>query len=148
MKYETYLGLEFTEDFSVVKFTSIGSNGPIAKRISFTTTDLENVYNLSFGDIGKDGETNDFTVSNNGDRNKILATVFRVVGDYTERYPNRWVYILGSTKERTRLYRMAIGGNLDELSQMFDIYAYSNEEWSLFTKNMEIESFLIKRKNV
>ena len=55
MKYEAYLGFEFTEDFSVVKFTSIGRNGPIAKRISFTTTDLENVYNLSFGDIGKDG---------------------------------------------------------------------------------------------
>ena len=148
MKYEAYLGFEFTEDFSVVKFTSIGRKGPIAKRISFTTTDLEHVYNLSFGDVGKDGETNDFKVSNNGDRNKILATIFKAVDIYTEKYPNRWIYITGSTKERTRLYRMAIGVNLDELSQIFDIYAFSNEEWVLFTKNMKIEAFLIKRKNV
>lgn len=141
MKYEAYLGFEFTEDFSVVKFTSIGRNGPIAKRISFTTTELENVYNLSFGDIGKDGDTNDFTVSNNGDRNKILATIFKVVDEYTERYPNRWIYIIGSTIERTRLYRMAIGVNIEELSQIFDIYALTNEEWILFTKNMETEAF-------
>lgn len=58
------------------------------------------------------------------------------------------IYIIGSTKERTRLYRMAIGVNLEELSQIFDIYAFTNEEWALFTKNMEIEAFLIKRKNV
>jgi hypothetical protein len=43
---------------------------------------------------------------------------------------------------------MAIGVNLDELSQIFDIYAFKNEEWVLFNKNMEIGSFLIKRKNV
>lgn len=92
-------------------------------------------------------EISNFTVSNNGDRNKILATVFKVVDNYTERYPDRWIYITGSTKERTRLYRMAIGINLDELSKTFEIYAISNGELVLFTKNMEISAFIIKRKN-
>ena len=55
------------------------------------------------------------------------------------------IYIIGSTIERTRLYRMAIGVNIEELSQIFDIYALTNEEWILFTKIMETEAFLIIR---
>ena len=33
------------------------------------------VYNLAFGGIDENGETDDYSASDNGDRNKILATV-------------------------------------------------------------------------
>ncbi|OQP56847.1 hypothetical protein A3860_09695 [Niastella vici] len=148
MKYESYSEFAFTEDFSVIDFISIGKNGPIPKRITFTTTELENVYNLAFGDVDLNGEIDDYRISDNGDRNKILSTVVKVVDDYTRKYPERWILIRGSTKERTRLYRMAIGNNLEELTSKFDIYVFTNEELIVFAKNMEINAFLIKRKNV
>jgi hypothetical protein len=100
-----------------------------------------------FGDIDENGEVDDCRISDNGDRNKILATVFHVVNIYTEKYPERWILFSGSTKERTRLYRIAVGLNFDELSQIFDIYAFVHEELKLFAKNMEINAFIIKRKN-
>lgn len=88
--------------------------------------------------------------TDNGDRNKILATVVNAIDEYTKRYPMRWIYFRGSTKGRTRLYRMAVGLNLKELSAKFEIYAEAdeNEEFIPFQKNMNLEAFLIKRKIV
>jgi len=147
MKYEIYSELKFTDDFSVIDFVSVGKNGAIPKRISFTSTELKNVYNLAFGDIDENGEIDDYRISDNGDRNKILATVVNVLDDYTKKYPERWIIFSGSTKERTRLYRMAVGLNLEELSRKFDIYAYVRDELRSFSKNMEINAFVVKRKN-
>ena len=113
MKYEIYSDLDYTYDYSVVDFLSIGKKGAIPKRITFTGTELVNVYNLAFGDIDENGELDDYRISDNGDRNKILATVVKVVDNYTKKYPLRWVIFSGSTKERTRLYRIAVGINLE-----------------------------------
>jgi hypothetical protein len=147
MKYEIYLNLTFTPDYSVIDFISIGKHGAIPKRIVFTETELQNVYNLAFGDIDENGDIDDCRISDNGDRNKILATVVKVVDSYTQRYPYRWIIFSGSTKERTRLYRIAIGINLEELSKKYEIYAFVQDELKPFIKNMEINSFVIKRKN-
>lgn len=141
MKYEVYVDVNFTEDFEVIDFISIGKNGPIPKRITFTITEHENVYNLTLGNVDENGELDDRTVSDNGDRNKILATIFYVVDAYTKKYPERWIAFRGSTKERTRLYRMAVGINLEELSKKFEIYAFAQEELVSFTKNMESMHF-------
>jgi hypothetical protein len=147
MKYEVYNDLKSTPDFSITDFVSVGKNGIIHKRISFTATTIQNVYNLAFGDIDERGEIDDYRKSDNGDRNKILATIYTVVDDYTIKYPERLILFSGSTKERTRLYRIAIGLNLEELSRKFEVYAYVNNELVIFSKNMEISAFLIKRKN-
>jgi len=147
MKYEMYSDYNFTEDYSVFNFISIGKNGSIPKRITFTTTELKNVYNLAFGDVDENGDLDDYRISDNGDRNKILATVFNVVDIYTKKFPERWIAFRGSTRERTRLYRMAVGLNLEELSLIFEIYAFIDQELRVFTKGMEINAFVIKRKN-
>jgi uncharacterized OB-fold protein len=34
---------------------------------------MSGIFNLAFGDVDETGEINDSTISNNGDRNKILA---------------------------------------------------------------------------
>lgn len=146
MKYEMYSDYENTDDYSVFDFISVGKKGAIPKRISFTTTEVPSVYNLAFGDVDENGYLDDYRISDNGDRNKILATVFNVVDIYTKRYPERWITFRGSTKERTRLYRIAVGLNLEELCQIFEIYAYSEEMLSPFYKNMEVNTFVIKRK--
>ena len=146
MNYEAYKDLTIGDDFNFVEFISVGKNGNIPKRITFEPTLIDNVYNLNFGDIDQYLEVDDYVISNNGDRNKLLATIFDVVYRYTKKYPGRWIFFKGSTKSRTRLYRMAIGLNLEELSRVFDIYAINQFSLTPFRKNMEVNSFLIKRK--
>jgi hypothetical protein len=147
MQYEIYSDYKNTDDYSVFDFISIGKRGAIPKRIAFTPTGLVNVYNLAFGDVDENGDLDDYRISDNGDRNKILATVFNVVDLYTKNYPERWITFRGSTKERTRLYRIAVGLNLEELLQIFEIYAYLEETLKPFCKNMDVNTFVIKRKN-
>ncbi len=146
MQYEIYSKIRFNKEFNVFDFTSVGPKGEIAKRIAFQATDYPNIYNLAFGDVANDDTIDDFNISNNGDRNKIIATVANVVEGYTKKFPERLVFFRGSTIERTRLYRMAIGLNLNELAAKFDIFAYVNQRFVPFTKNIKAEGFLFKRK--
>jgi hypothetical protein len=148
MKYEIYHQLSTTDDLSIFEFLSIGKNGHITKRIEFTPTDIPGIVNLAFGDINADGEIDDYSISNNGDRNKILATVAFASEVYLDRYPERWIYFKGSTEERMRLYRMAISLNWDELASKFDIYAEQSDGWIPYSKNVEVKGILVKKKNV
>jgi len=148
MKYEAYVAVVANPDFRRVEFVSIGKRGEISKRINFTPTQWPNVYNLSFGDIIDDEDIDDYKISDNGDRNKILATVLKVVKAYTMKYPERWLYFTGSTEQRTRLYRMAVSLNLEELSEVFEIFAEieGQDEFVRFQKGLNIKAFLVKRK--
>jgi hypothetical protein len=147
MKYDVYQDFKYTDDFDAIDFLSVGKKGSVYKRITFTRTENESIYNLAFGDIDGYDDIDDYKVSDNGDRNKVLATVAYIVELYTIKYPERWVLFKGSTKVRTRLYRMAIGINLNELIQKFDIYGLTQSGTFVFYKNMEIEAFLIKKKS-
>jgi hypothetical protein len=148
MNYESYNAVSTADDLSSFDFVSAGKKGEIRKRIIFMPTALSDVYALAFGNITENGEIDDLSITDNGDRNKILATVAAAVDIYTKRHQDRMIYFIGSTKQRTRLYRMAVGLNLDELSRTYDIYAEPEKgfEFKPFHKNMEINAFLIKRK--
>ena len=148
MKYEVYTELVASKDHSVFDFVSKGKIGFISKRIEFTPTEMPDVYNLSFGDLNERGEVDDFIVSNNGDRNKILATIFEVVKSYTQKYPGHWIFFSGSTEERNRLYRMAVGLNFEELNSFFNIYIIEDGLIVPFGKNKTISAFLVRRKTV
>ena len=78
--------LKAEQELFVFEFVSEGPNGRILKLIKFGETAIENVYNLAFGD--KDlltGEFDDNIVSNNGDSEKVLATVVSAVYSFTDR---------------------------------------------------------------
>ena len=91
---------------------------------------------------------NDFAITNNGDSLKVLATVASTVYAFTEKYPNAWIVATGSTNVRTRLYRMGIANNLDEIKEDFDVYAYTqNGTWKEFVIGEDYEAFLITRKD-
>ena len=60
-------------------FVSEGPNGKIEKIIQFIETGIPGVYNLAFGNILPDGSVDDFSKTNNKDRDKILATVAAIV---------------------------------------------------------------------
>jgi hypothetical protein len=147
MNLEKYR-LKANKAYMSFMFTSVVPKGSIEKRIIYSKADERGVYNLAFGDnIKGSNEIDDTVVTNNKDGEKVLATVAASVYVFTEKYPKAWVVLTGSTKTRTRLYRMGISLYFDELIQDFIIYGYLNEEWVNFEKNTDYEAFIVKRKN-
>jgi hypothetical protein len=147
MKYESYDLVRIADDLSSHDFVSKGYRGHFLKQIVFEPTTKSQIYRLVFGNLVAEHEIDDFTVNDKGDRNKILVTVAQAVNKYTKRYPERMIYFVGSTQSRTRLYRMAIGLNLEELSRTFDIYGETANGIIPFCRDMEVIAFLIKRKS-
>ena len=132
----------------VFEFTSIGKKGEIEKMIVFEKTTTNGFYNLAFGDKDKiSGKLNDIKVSNNGDSEKILATVVKAVYIFLKLNPNVWIYAEGRTKSRTRLYRMGISKHLKEAEKDFYIFGSKNNSWEKFIRNVDYESFAILKKN-
>jgi hypothetical protein len=121
MKYEKYTELFVSIDYLEYEFTSIGPKGAIPKKIQFITTQDETIFNLAFGNKKNDGSIDDLARVDNKDRDKILATVAMSLKIFFDKYPDKTVFFTGSTPERTRLYRMAITLNLEELTTEFDI---------------------------
>ena len=106
-------------------------------------------FNLAFGDFTEGVEDlDDRAVPNNGDRNKVLATVAGIVVEFVNHFPSAVIYAQGSTKARTRLYRIMISANLAEVEALMEIYGYYNGEWGQFVKNVNYDAYLgfIKRK--
>ena len=148
MNLERY-ELKAEDSLMVFEFVSNGPKGRIPKLIIFSETNLKHLYNLAFGDKAMGtGELNDLSISNNGDSEKVLATVVASVYAFTDYYPNSFVYATGSTKARTRLYRMGITKYLTDFTKDFHVYGLRNNEWEFFEKEVEYDAFLAKRKTV
>jgi hypothetical protein len=129
------------------EFISEGPKGLISKRIQFTRVNREGVYNLAFGDKEHlTGEIDDKIVSNNGDSEKVLATVVGAVFAFLDQYPTSWVFASGSTAARTRLYQMGISKYYDEISEKLEIYGQIDDEWRPFERDKKYLSFLAKLK--
>ena len=106
MKFDKY-SLKAEDSLTVFEFVSEGPNGLIRKIIHFQVTNQPDVYNLAFGDKNADtGEIDDLVISNNGDTDKVLATVVGALYAFFDKHPDAFVYATGSTQARTRLYRM------------------------------------------
>lgn len=147
MKYDTYTNIHATDDLSIFDFYSDGPNGKFLKRAEFMRTDSDKVYSLVFGDVMPNGDIDDSVISNNGDRNKILATLAYIIELYLNQYPDRWVYFIGNTLSRTRLYRMAISTNYIELSMKFSIYTHIDNVILPFQKNTPLSGLFIRIKS-
>ncbi|OQP52036.1 hypothetical protein A4H97_25825 [Niastella yeongjuensis] len=154
MNYEKYTELFVSSDFLEYEFKSVGPKGSILKIIRFTTSSNdEAIFDLALGNKMADGNLDDLARDNNKDRNKILATVVAVLKVFFDQYPDKWVFFRGSTPERTRLYRMAITLNLEELNTDFEIVGALTENSSYkdvsFQKGINYYGFYVqgKRRN-
>jgi len=146
MNLERY-PLKAEQSLLVFEFISLGPKGAIPKIVKYSETNLKGLYNLAFGDKDLNtGNVNDLSISNNGDSEKVLASVVATVFAFTDKYPGVFVYATGSTKARTRLYRMGISKYLNEIRADFDIYGLINSEWEIFEPEIEYAAFLAKRK--
>ena len=143
---EQYLFIHNFENY--YEFYSEGPNGKIKKVVEyFQFKDMQaEVFNLSFGDW--DSAThciNDLATTNNGDRDKVLATVAATVIQFMEIHPNAILIATGSTSSRNRLYQMAISKFLYEIKKLFHIEGFADDDWHPFRENTNYDGFLLKK---
>ncbi|HPH99249.1 MAG TPA: hypothetical protein PK772_02850 [Chitinophagaceae bacterium] len=133
----------------IFEFTSTGHKGQVNKIIQYTPTELKNIYNLGFGDKDmKTGLINDLSVTDNGDSQKVLATVAFSIYLFTEAHPDALVYAVGSTKARTRLYRIGITNQWEAIEKDFNVYGLIDGNWKKFKKAITYKAFLVQRKKL
>lgn len=115
------------------------------------------VYNLAFGD--RITGTDDFTdenISNNGDSDKVLATVIYTIFDFWEHNPNTLVWFEGSDPEdhngikkglRTRLYQRKMERFIEDVEKVAYILGKFNNQLEVFIRGKKYDAFLIIRKS-
>jgi hypothetical protein len=152
MQYDKYDNVITSSDKLEFQFESEGPKGKIKKVVQFAQTSNDDIYNLAFGNLNKDGSIDDETTNDNKDRNKILATVAATVYEFTAEYPDKIIFFCGTTAERTRLYRIALTVNLEDLKKDFHIYGVlkgmDSFERVSFRKGVDYFGFMVKRKKL
>ena len=133
--------------FTSYEFESEGPKGIITKLIKYTEIDGKGFFNLGFGDkIDGEDDFDDTIITDNKDSMRILATVAATVSHFLEHYPSAYVYATGSNKARTRLYRIGLSNNLEQIEEDFLLLGNINDKWEKFKKNRDYSAFLIKKK--
>jgi hypothetical protein len=147
MKYSKY-DVKSSKSLLDFEFLSEGPRGSIRKHVIFEPFEnAPTIFNLGFGDIESSGEINDMVVSNNRDSQQILSTVGQVVSLFFAKYPACQVFATGSTQSRTRLYRIGIANNLEEIQGNYDVFGFIEGEWEAFRKGRDYVAFLIALKS-
>lgn len=133
-------------------FQSVGPNGIIKKVVNYRPIPgfifLERqVINLGFGDWNIDlQKVDDSIISDNNDRNKILATVASTILEFTDKHGKLPIFAKGSSPARTRLYQMGINANLPEIERQFFVLGLTKEKWQKFVPGINFDAFLVVRK--
>ena len=132
------------------EFISEGPKGDILKGVFYSKIKIKgikNFYNLAFGDMNSSTrQLDDKVVTDNGDSEKVLATVVAAVYAFAGQYPEAWIYATGSTATRTRLYRMGINKYFDIAQDDFEIMGQFQNEWEWYEKGKNYQAFAVQRK--
>ena len=129
--------------FRIFYFTSNGPKGNILKVVRFDLFTAPNIYNLSFGDVIRNGpEFDDQVVSDNGDRTLVLATIAQAVLLFISAHPGAQIYAEGSTASRTRLYQMGINKYFSEVDGFLKIFGETEESWEPYQKGKIYKALL------
>jgi len=148
MKLDRY-ELKSDDQLTTFDFLSEGPKGKIEKLIQFSLVNQNDLYNLAFGDRNLiTGEIDDGIVTDNGDSEKVLATVVAAVYAFCDKVPQAWIYATGSTAARTRLYRMGIHKYYDIVKNDFEIFGQTQNEWEVFEMGKEYQAFVVQRKKL
>jgi hypothetical protein len=128
------------------EFESVGSRR-IQKCILFQRTTIPDFFTLAMGDLQTDGVLDVDSVSNNGDRDRILATVVQATLVFFREYPAARIGFTGSTPARTRLYQIVIAQERVHLLEHFIIWGLTQNKLELFEPNRAYEALVIYRRN-
>ena len=152
MNEESYFNVRYNSNYRSFIFISNGRHGDLIKMVRFRELKgRKNIFNLSLGTVLPDGRIDYPTTSNNGDRNKIIATVVQITYAFFEKYPEHKIYLTGNDTRRTLLYQRAIIYGYEELIRSFNIYGEismedEEDEFELFDKSKTYTGFLIEKK--
>ncbi|SDH08817.1 hypothetical protein SAMN04487996_12849 [Dyadobacter soli] len=147
MNTDYYL-LTRDENLSAYYFVSEGSKGRIQKGVFFQlVNEEEQLYNLAFGDWNDDtGFLDDMVRTDNRDIQKVLNTVAIAVVDFMNENSNAKLIARGSTMPRTRLYRMNIARNLNEITEQFLVQGIKDGRLEVFREDVNYEAFLLTKR--
>ena len=127
-------------------FMSQGNNGPIPKRISFKTTEYDEIYNLVFGELGLTGELDDTLNTHNNDTEIIIATIISAIYAFTASHPSAWVFASGKTAILVRFYKIMIQKYLEEIKDDFNVYEDIEIYWEKYGVKIPCDGFVVRRK--
>ena len=134
------------DEYLNFEFLSIGKKGTIRKIVMFRSIGF-NIYNLALGDLEEStGVVNDDARTNNGDRDKVLATVAEIVVDFLEHHPGATVLAIGATPARSRLFQTGLNTIWESIKGLYVFEGYLNNEWEDFAPAKNYEAFTIKSK--
>ncbi|PSL28644.1 DUF6934 family protein [Dyadobacter jiangsuensis] len=137
---------EIGVDRLIYKFESVSENKTILKTVSFERIADTNIFNLALLDPVENGELSDQIESRNGDLQLVLATVFQIVCDFLNRFPDSIVSFRGSDARRHRLYRIAISRELANVAGKYEVYGITAiQEVVFFAPNVDYEHYFIKK---
>jgi hypothetical protein len=123
------------------EFESQGAKGIIKKIARFDIIE-RNFFNFGFGDLDvKTGNISDNIISNNGDRDIVLATVAKIIYDFVNHFPEATILIKGTDASRTRLYQQGISRYWDEIGILFEIQGNRERKWELFESGKNYDAF-------
>lgn len=151
MAIQPYPNITVSPDFQTYDFIREGKR-EIKKRIAFQLVDNEGqIYNLALCTVLINGDLDCETASRNGDMQKILETIARIVIDYTNRYPTRKIFFQGSDKLRTRQYQLSLFSNLPGILKFFKMEGLIIEDSEVmlresFTTGKNYDAFIFTRK--
>jgi hypothetical protein len=141
--------VEINPDQTVYEFISEGPKGKIKKVVRYSSTNLKDFYNLGFGDMNLETKMlDDKIVTDNGDSEKVLATVAATLYAFTYKNPDAWIFAQGSSPARTRLYQMGISKNWTEIKDDFKVRGLYKKVWKDFKINQNYDAFIVKRKQI
>jgi hypothetical protein len=128
-------------------FVSTGPKGTISKTAQFTYK-FEDIYNFGFGDWDERKQAiDDSSMSNNGDADKILFTLGKIIEKFTVVHWNASIYIKGNTDVKHRWYQMNINKHLDEIENHFFLWGQVGDLWHPYEKGKKYTAFLANRRN-
>lgn len=139
------------ENFINYNFESVGPRGIIRKAVEYQPMDWEVngkiVMNLFFGDWNeREQRIDDSTVTDNNDRDKVLATVASTILEFIQKRGRYPIHAKGASPVKTRLYQMGINANRAEIESLFLIFGYYKEEWIPFESGKNFDAFLVIKR--
>ncbi len=118
---------------------SEGPAGRVNKVVSFrdlTSDSSGEAYSLDLGDLSDNGDVDYYSVTANGDTEKILSTVGIAVRLFTDLHPHTWIYAEATSPARMRLYSMNLSRFLPMINASVELWGtIDGSKWETFQPN-------------
>lgn len=126
-------------------FVSKGPQGSIMKKVQFEEID-DGIFNIEFGDLHPDDDRIVHSSrTNNGDAEKVLATVAFITLHFLEQKPRAILYSKGETPSKTRLYQLLILKHWNDIQSMVRVIGFIDNKWEPFERGKNYTAFAVRK---